>query len=293
MSWVKVDDKAWSHPKLTALSGNAVRLWLFAMCWCNQHETDGTIPRAALRALGGAKAAVEELLRSGLWEATESGWAVHDFLKYQPSREQREKERESGRQRAEHSYRSRVVSSPEESPKHARRNTESSVILHPTRTRPDPVPKEIPLTPSVLPPQGGGDRDISRGDLESFSLDIVIADGPEPQKAAKKPRKKPSTPFPDGLVPLPRQLEKCKELQLNCAEEFEKFSARHQSTGALFADWHRAFDTWISRAPEFRRPVGGAIVSRFQQPVSPNVDYETKQRLVAARRYAEFVGGAK
>lgn len=99
MSWVKVDDKAWSHPKFTDLSGNAVRLWLFALCWCNQQETDGNIPRGALRVLGGSPKDARALVSAGLWKVTDAGWEVHDFLQYQPSRAQRNAQREGIRNR--------------------------------------------------------------------------------------------------------------------------------------------------------------------------------------------------
>lgn len=99
MSWVKVDDKAWSHPKFTDLSGNAVRLWLFALCWCNQQETDGNIPRGALRVLGGSPKDARALVAAGLWVETDSGWVVHDFLTYQPSKAQRNAQREMVRER--------------------------------------------------------------------------------------------------------------------------------------------------------------------------------------------------
>ena len=81
MSWVKVDDQAWSHPKLADLSGNAVRLWLFALCWANSHETDGFITRGGLRLIGGRPKDVRELVEAGLWVERESGWEIHNFLK--------------------------------------------------------------------------------------------------------------------------------------------------------------------------------------------------------------------
>lgn len=101
MSWVKIDDKAWAHPKLTGLSGNATRLWLFALCWCNQQETDGEIPKSVLRLLGGSAKDVTELTGAGLWHVTAAGWAIHDYLEYQPSaaqmRDERSKRSEAGR----------------------------------------------------------------------------------------------------------------------------------------------------------------------------------------------------
>lgn len=97
MSWVKVDDRVWCHPKFLGLSASAVRLWLWALCWCSQHETDGTFPTSMLAAIGGTKKTAAELVSRGLWEpAADGGWTVHDYLSYQPSREQRRAQRENG-----------------------------------------------------------------------------------------------------------------------------------------------------------------------------------------------------
>lgn len=140
MSWVKVDDKAWSHPKFTDLSGNAVRLWLFALCWCNQQETDGKIPRGALRVLGGSPKAARELVSAGLWEVSEAGWEVHDFLHYQPSRAQRNAQREGIRSRVA-KHRNGGGNAPPSTPVtplHDGRKQESNAAPDP-----DPVPDPL------------------------------------------------------------------------------------------------------------------------------------------------------
>lgn len=94
MSWVKVDDKAWCHPKFLSLSGDAVRLWMFALCWSGSQGTDGAIPRAALRLLGGTQDDAQELVEARLWEETDNGWTVRGYLDYQPSAEAVRKRRE-------------------------------------------------------------------------------------------------------------------------------------------------------------------------------------------------------
>jgi hypothetical protein len=99
MSWVRIDDKAWSHPKLAGLSGNAVRLWLFALCWCNQQESDGHVPATMLRVLGASPKVAAELVAAGLWEVVEDGWQFHDYLNYQPSREQLASQRNATKER--------------------------------------------------------------------------------------------------------------------------------------------------------------------------------------------------
>lgn len=100
MSWVRVDDKFWCHPKTATLSAGALRLWLFALCWSAQHEQDGAVPRAVLASLRGTPKLAQELVSAGLWEEeSQAVWRIHDFLEYQPSREQRKAQRAAVRTR--------------------------------------------------------------------------------------------------------------------------------------------------------------------------------------------------
>jgi hypothetical protein len=290
MTWAKVDDHANEHRKQLAAGAEACWLWTCGLMYANrQAARDGFIPDGAIGMLYPFKSATKlalKLVEVRLWHRVEGGYLIHEFTTWNQTKEQREHALSSGRERAARSYTLRAKnqnSSGEEKPKtHSEENTVLQNSSGSTPT-PTPLPVRDPPPPSVVAPQGA-ERDIGLGDLNSFAPD-------PPPKATKKPRKKPSTPFPDGLEPLPRQLEKCRQLQLNCADEFEKFSARHQSTGALFADWHRAFDTWIQRAPEFRRPVAGPGTSRFQPPVSPNVEHESRRALQSSRRVQDLMEG--
>lgn len=90
MAWVKVDDAFPDHPKVLVLSLAAQGLWLSGLCYANRLMTDGHIPAALLRRLGDQDAwkAAEELVAVGLWTESASGWEIHDYLRYQRSREQ-------------------------------------------------------------------------------------------------------------------------------------------------------------------------------------------------------------
>lgn len=98
MTWVKIDDKAPSHPKLIAAGAEAAWLWLCGLCYCNSYQTDGIIPQGALRALNpGAgwdlrklKKLAEKLVDAGLWEhiddtatTSERPYNVKNYAEYQ------------------------------------------------------------------------------------------------------------------------------------------------------------------------------------------------------------------
>lgn len=100
MTWARIDDVFPDHPKVVELSDRAFRVHVAAICYAARHLTDGHIPKAAVPGLAaGRKAAVTELVRSGLWDKNgNGGFVIHDYLDYNPSREEIEAERERKRQ---------------------------------------------------------------------------------------------------------------------------------------------------------------------------------------------------
>ena len=89
MPWVRLDDRFPSHRKVALLSDRAFRLHVTALCWCSENLTEGAIRErelAVISRIRGAKKAALELEEAGLWDRTEDGWAVHDYLEYNPDR---------------------------------------------------------------------------------------------------------------------------------------------------------------------------------------------------------------
>lgn len=98
MAWFKVDDGFYDHPKVEELPNAAVGLWVKAGTWCAKHETDGVIPATRVKAFKGTASQIRALIECGLWSetTTNSGakaYSFRDWFDYQPSREEREKER--------------------------------------------------------------------------------------------------------------------------------------------------------------------------------------------------------
>jgi hypothetical protein len=154
MPWVRIEATALSHPKLVAVKGAGMLLYLRSIGYAASHLTDGAIPKDVVpslvadfvdlevwpdpcrRAVAGssprngvtdtvsplqggdvtdderkAKRAldrrrqrlVRRLVEVGLWEETPDGYAVHDYLDYQPtaadSKAAKDRERERTRER--------------------------------------------------------------------------------------------------------------------------------------------------------------------------------------------------
>lgn len=106
MTWVRLDDGIYDHPKILAVDPGDRLLYVWGLCWSSRHGTDGLIPRSALPYLalfaGADDDAADRLVAAGLWHPIDgAGWTVHDFGDYQPSAaevaELRRKRSESGR----------------------------------------------------------------------------------------------------------------------------------------------------------------------------------------------------
>lgn len=96
MPWVKVDEDFYDHPKFLELSAGAIGLWVIGLAYSNRYLTDGELTKRGLaRAYPGAdrEKHAKALVTAGLWDATDDGWQVHDYLKYQPSKAQVEAQR--------------------------------------------------------------------------------------------------------------------------------------------------------------------------------------------------------
>lgn len=104
MPWVKIDDRFPSHRKIALLSDRAFRLHVSAICWCSENLTDGRITDRELKLIAhirGLKATAKQLEDAGLWDRTDDGWVIHDFLDYNPSRTQVLAERKKNAERQE------------------------------------------------------------------------------------------------------------------------------------------------------------------------------------------------
>jgi hypothetical protein len=89
--WVKLDDRFPSHRKVALLSDRAFRLHVSAICWCAENLTDGRIGDRELALVAhvrNVKATAKQLEEAGLWDRDDDGWVIHDYLDYNPSREQ-------------------------------------------------------------------------------------------------------------------------------------------------------------------------------------------------------------
>ena len=105
MPWAGLDDRLYRNRKIRGLSDKAFRLYICSISYAADHLTDGYLDKLAvadLQAVSGAlRKQVSELLENELWDLAAQGYLIHDYLHYNPSREQVLQRREQGRIRKE------------------------------------------------------------------------------------------------------------------------------------------------------------------------------------------------
>ena len=153
MTWFKVDDGFYDHPKFLEVPNAAVGLWVKAGAWCGRHLTDGLIPAAQIKLFKGTPAQVKALTSARIWVETQTengskAYRFNDWNEYQPTREQKLKERADA---AERQRKKRERKRPEQQePENVTRDSHvtgardsheshKGVSQRPDPTRPDPT----------------------------------------------------------------------------------------------------------------------------------------------------------
>ena len=138
----------------------AIGLWAKAGAWCGKHLTDGVIPASQVKLFKGTPSQVKALVSSGIWieDRSENGSKVyrfHDWNEYQPTREQKLKEREDGaerkrksrqRKRQELQERENVTRDSHVTPSRDSHESHKGVSQRPDPTRPDPTPNMVTVS---------------------------------------------------------------------------------------------------------------------------------------------------
>lgn len=234
--WFKIDDGFWSHPKTLQLSDGAQALWMRAGSWSMHHLTDGFIPDFALPILSAKPRYVNELRAVSLWFRTEDGNQFHDWIKYQPTREQVEADR--------HAAAERKRKSREKSHRDGRSESdESSDDGTHTPTRPDPTrPTSTSTDVDVKPPRKRGTRI------------------PEPFIVTREMREWAARRVPG----------------VNVDSATEKFVNHWRATtrNATKLDWRATWDNWLISDFERKTPTKPTPTERAKATLSLATDIE-------------------
>lgn len=170
MTWFRVDDGFYSHPKVIriprSLRAEALGTWTLCGTWSTDKLQDGFVPEYMIEELGGTLAGAEALVAAGLWKrrARRAGFEFVHWEEFQFTREQvLEKRTAESRRKAE--YRARKARQSEDVsedvPSGHKRDPH-----HPSR----PVPIDDVPTVNGHPHVSGGDE---RTDLSPAVQSVV------------------------------------------------------------------------------------------------------------------------
>lgn len=91
MTWFKVDDSLFAHPKVIRAGYAAMGLWVLAGAWAAQRLADGFVPDDMVDWLvpDVGHTLADQLVAAGLWEPAKTsgvtGYQFHDWATYQPA----------------------------------------------------------------------------------------------------------------------------------------------------------------------------------------------------------------
>jgi len=99
MAWVRIDDEFGDCPKVVKAGPLAAILQIRAACYASKHLSDGYVPSSLVPTLlhgfdrlriGRTPALNIDwpayMIDAGLWEATDGGFIIHDYLDYNPTK---------------------------------------------------------------------------------------------------------------------------------------------------------------------------------------------------------------
>jgi hypothetical protein len=245
VTWFKVDDSFWGHPKRMACTPAALGLWVTAGSWAGQQLTDGTVPAHVLATLGGKPKDAQILVNAGLWHAAghdcpkcpaiANGYLFHDWQQWQPTRAKVHEHRDAEARRKQE-WRDK---------RRAQREADAAV-----------PPGHDPDDPGTGPSQGRG----TDADVLSTRPDPTRPDPtrPERSKNSRAARQERATAIPDDFALDDLLLAAASKHRMPATvaqREFEAFTAHHGAKGTTFVDWRKAWTTWVLHWANRNRPV--------------------------------------
>jgi hypothetical protein len=207
VSWTKHDDQRPFNRKMLVVSGDAYRLDDQLIAWCSMNRTDGLISAEELPQISSSSTQprlIAELVRRGRLHQYgdphcghpadmcvppgEDGYSVHDYLEFNPTAEEADKEARANAERQRryrekrHASRNGVGNASRNASRNASGNASDDALVTRLVTAPRPVPsrpqtgRETHPPPSVASPAADGDG-ASADDEQTPPVDSTIGGG--------------------------------------------------------------------------------------------------------------------
>lgn len=258
MTWFKVDDSFYDHPKVFDAPDCAVALWARAGCWAARNLTDGFVPAGMpARLCDDPDTAVKELVDRGLWRRAKGGFQFRDWTDYQPSAERVKATRAV---RAEAGSRGGKAKAAKQKASNLLDGSQDFAKQNPAPTRPDPT------------------RDEEEADASSSGTAA-----PRSKKGTKRGTRIPE-PFPVDADMVEWAHSECPLVDGKYeTAQFCDYWAAKTGTNAVKLDWSRTWKTWMRKAQRDageRRP-SNVVAIRPKQAAKEDLFAEAFARAAA------------
>jgi hypothetical protein len=201
VSWARLDDGWWSHPKVLRAGNAAAGAYARMLSYCAQHLTDGRLDRTTALSIAGRDRVLAVLIEVTLLDEIDAETvAIHGYLERNPSRAEVERERAANRERqrrfAENSHAKRAANAVSNASPNAVSNSVSNGVTndapsHPIPSRPSPNPREEPRELATL-------ATGARGRAPASAREGLFEEPPKAPAGARKARAA-ATPIPDPV----------------------------------------------------------------------------------------------
>jgi hypothetical protein len=103
MTWAKLDDGFWMHPKVVMAGNEAAGIFCRCLSYCGKYLTDGRIPAEVALSIAGSQKTLDRVVTTGLLQSLPhtGDYAVRDYSHYNPLRDEVEARREERQAKAQ------------------------------------------------------------------------------------------------------------------------------------------------------------------------------------------------
>lgn len=97
MSWAKLDDTFWMHPKILIAGNTAAGIYARMLAYCGCYLTDGLVPQAIVTTIVGKdNKALQALIDLNMLEPLETGSVfIHNYLEFNRSKREVDEDRKT------------------------------------------------------------------------------------------------------------------------------------------------------------------------------------------------------
>ncbi|MGW2267109.1 hypothetical protein [Streptomyces koyangensis] len=290
-----MDDRFPSHRKVALLGDRAFRLHVSAICWCAENLTDGRISDRELPLVAkvrGVKATAQVLVDAGLWDRLGDGWQIHDYLDYNPSREQVLAERKKNAERQER-FRRRKNGKPTApsdgdgnggsngvTPKAPQGAESQDGDATATRARHDgdttaPRKSSVPDEEPQVNEFRNGVTNGAPTRPDPNPIDVADVDGGSTGSRTRAEQQPEGCPAPidiDGFTVTDSMRRWANEVhpRVNLQHSTQQFVRHYRSTGTRRRNWPEAWRKWIAEDAErpYQRSASNVIALPGSQPLT-------------------------